>query len=370
MDRCISCQNILPRTVDRCPVCGHDNTPEQDEAINVPDVPQGKDFLEAIESRLTSTTQSPRISSPRSGRAPQRTGHDGAVPLYEPSASTGTRQSDFELPELDEKTRSVAAFSSRLNSNIKLGRKQSHTALVAGAVLVAAAALGMGTAIGIQRTDVPAQIAMSSLTVPVLPTDEPLVVEGPVEGFDPAAVVRIAETPECGAPISTYGAVVEGGTVVAPLFSTQNGDTPAIRGDGITTDSDIIGLSNPDDLAVLRPADRIEQRLLLATATQIRAGTALAVVSASSSRVTLRPAVVTDFETRDGIVHSFTITTTFSDTPDPSGESFARGTFVVDEAGNLAGMADNTGAFVTAQRISETVARFQANPSFPQPVCG
>ncbi|MBT8240421.1 MAG: hypothetical protein KJN63_04275 [Acidimicrobiia bacterium] len=366
MDRCISCQNILPRTVDRCPVCGHDNEPDEAETIDVPDVPQGRDFLEAMESRRTSTTQSARISSPRSGRAPKRTGHDGAVPLYETSTSTTARQSDFDLPELDDKTRSVAAFSARLNSNIKLGRKQSHRALVAAAVLVAAAALGTGTAIGIQRTDVPAQIAMSSLVVPVRPTDDPLVVEGPVEGFDPAAIVGITETPECGAPINTFGAVVEGGTIVAPLFSTQNGDTPAIRGDGFNTDSDIIGLSNPDDLTILRPADRIEQRLLLATATQIRVGTPLAVVSASSSRVTLRPAVVTDFETRDGIVHSFSISTTFSDA---AGETFARGTLVVDDAGNLVGIADNAGSFVTAQRISETVAQFQADPTFPQPVC-
>lgn len=370
MDRCISCQNILPRTVDRCPVCGQDNAPAKAEVPDVPEAPHGKDFLEAIQSKRSSTEKSPRITSPRSGRTPKRTGHDGAVPLYEPSTPAEARESDFDLPELGERTRSVAAFSSRLNSNIKIGRKKSHTALVAAVALIAAAALGTGTAIGLQRTEAPTEIAMTSVIVPVRPTDEPLVVEGPVERFDPAAIVTITETPSCGTPIRTYGAVVEGGTVVAPLDSTQNGDTPAITGDEIATESDIIGLSNPNDLAVLRPADRIESRLRLATTSQIRSGTPVAVLSVSSARMTLRPGIVTEFETRDGNVHSFSIGTVFADDVATATESFLRGTFVLDSAGDLVGMADNTGSFVTAQRIAETVARFQTDPTFPQPVCG
>ncbi|MFW2382073.1 MAG: hypothetical protein ACN4GZ_09970 [Acidimicrobiales bacterium] len=369
MDRCISCQNILPRTVDRCPVCGQDNAPAKAETLEVPAVPQGKDFLEAIQSRPSRTEKAPRISSPRSGRAPKRTGHDGATPLYEPSSSPEQRESDFDLPDLGERTRSVAAFSSRLNSNIKIGRRKSHVFVVTTAALLAVASLGAGTAVGIQRTEVPDQIAMSSVVVPVRPTDDPLLVEGPVEGFDPAAIVTISEAPSCGGPIRATGAVVEGGTVVAPLKSTQNGNSPALIGDDIQTESDIIGLSNPNDLAVLRPENRIENRLRIATTTQIRTGTQLAVVSVSSARITLRPAVVTDFETRDGAVHSFSIGTVFEEELPTATQSFARGTFVVDQAGDLLGMADNTGSFVTALRISETVARFQANPTFPDPVC-
>jgi hypothetical protein len=336
----------------------------------VPSVEQRKDFLGAIGSRLTSTEKTPRISSTRSGRTPRRTGHDGAVPLYEPSSTPSQRESDFDLPELEESRRSVAAISSRLNSNIRIGTKTSHTFIVTAAALVAVAALGTGTVIGIQRTDVPSQIAMASVVVPVRPSDEPLVVDGPVESFNPAAIVSISETPTCGAPIQTYGAVVEGGIVVAPLELTQNGDTPAIRGDQIATESDIIGLSNTDDLATLRPTDRIESRLRLATSTAIRNGTKLAVLSISKANITLRPAVVTGFETRDGSVHSFSIRTVSEDDVEPAIDSFARGTFVIDEAGELLGMADNTRSFVTARRISETVAQFQANPTFPQPVCG
>ncbi len=370
MDRCTSCQNILPRTVDRCPVCGLDNAPAKAEVPEVPEVHKGKDFLDSIGSKRIKTGRSPRISSPRSGRTPERTGHDGAVPLYEPSSDPAERESDFDLPELGEQTRSVAAISSRLNSNIRIGPRRSHTFMVTAAALVAVASLGAGTAIGLQRTEVPSQIAMTALEVPVRPSDEPLVVDGPVEGFDPAAIVSISETPSCGAPIQTYGAVVEGGTVVAPLESTQNGETPAITGDRIATDSDIIGLSNTDDLAVLRPADRLERRLRVATTTRIRTGTTLALVSVTDDEITLRPAIVSGFETRDGTVHSFTIQTKFEAAEVTTTESFASGTFVVDQAGDLLGMADNSGSFVTALRISESVARFQTSPTFPEPVCG
>jgi hypothetical protein len=211
---------------------------------------------------------------------------------------------------------------------------------------------------------------MTALEIPVRPSDEPLVVDGPVEGFDPAAIVSISETPSCGNPIQTYGAVVEGGTVVAPLESTQNGENPAITGDRIATDSDILGLSNTDDLAVLRPGDRLENRLRVATSTRIRTGTALAVMSVVNNKISLRPAAVTGFETRDGTVHSFTIETRLEGLDVTTPELFASGTFVVDQAGDLLGMADNSGSFVTALRISEAVARFQTSPTFPEPVCG
>ncbi|NNE97135.1 MAG: hypothetical protein HKN24_14005 [Acidimicrobiales bacterium] len=371
MDRCISCQNILPRTVDRCPVCGHDNAPAKVEVPEAPAGPQGKDFLDAIGSKRRRTEKAPRITSPRSSRTPKRTGHDGATPLYESKTTREVRESDYDLPDLGVETRSVTAISSRLNSNIKMGRRQSHSLFVLAATVVSLAALAGGTAVGLQRTGLPDQIAMTSVEVPVSPTDEPVIVEGPVENFDPAAIVLITETPSCGASIRTHGAVVEGGTVVAAIAATENGTAPRLTGDEINTTSDIIGLSNPNDLAVLRPADRIENRLRIATTTPVRVGTPLSLVTIRSGKVNLSPAVVTDFQTRDGNVHAFSIGTQFDEDGAAIGTgSFDQGTFVLDSAGDLLGMADNSGDFVTAQRIAETVARFQADPTFPEPVCG
>ena len=116
--------------------------------------------------------------------------------------------------------------------------------------------------------------------------------------------------------------------------------------------------------------DRIENRLRIATTTTVRVGTPVSLVTIRSGKITLSPAAVTEFQTRDGNVHAFSIGTEFDEDGVAIGtEKFYQGTFVLDSAGDLLGMADNSGAFLTAQRIAETVARFQADPTFPEPVC-
>ena len=370
MDRCQDCQNILPRTVDRCPVCGHDNASANIEAVEAPDAQaHGRDFLEALNSKGRGRAK-PSVSSPRSGRTPTRLGHDGATPLYEEKSSAEDRASDFELPDLATETRTVAAISSRLNSNIKIGRKRSHALLVGVAGCVALGSLGAGTIFGLQRTEVPEQIAMSSLNIPVNPGDSPLVATASVQGFDPLALVSITEPNSCAGPVRATGIVVEGGTIVAPIGLTEQADAPTIAFGDETTVADIIGLSNTNDIAVMRPTDRLEGRLRIATSTTVRVGTRVSLVTINDGQATLSPAQVTRFETRDAAVHAFAIGTDFANEDQlPPEQSYSRGTIVLDNNGDLLGMAGNDGLFVTAQRISETTSKFQASPDFPNPVC-
>ncbi len=368
MDRCQDCQNILPRTVDRCPVCGHDNAAAKVEAVETPGSAQGKDFLEALGSNSRGRVKA-KVSSPRSGRTPTRVGHDGAAPLYEEKSTAEDRASDFELPDLANETRSVAAISSRLNSNIKIGRKRSHGLLVGAAALVAATALGGGTALGFQRTETPEQIAMTSADIPVRPGDEPLVVTATVEGFDPAALVAITEPNTCDGPVNTSGVVVEGGTIVAPIELTQQADMPMIQVGDLSGTADVLGLSNVNDISILRPENRLEARLRLATTTTVRVGTRLAIVSNNGGEIVLTPGMVTDFQTRDAAVHSFRVGTEFTVDAETPARTFPRGTLAIDANGDLLGMAGNDGSFVTALRISRTASNFQSEPAFPVPVC-
>ncbi len=370
MERCTNCQNILPRTVDRCPVCGQDIRAEADaETFEVPDVPEGKDFLEAVSvQRSEPAPVRSGMSRPKRRTASRTTeAEKGAVAE---TSDASSRTSDFELPAKEAQTRSVAAISSRLNSNIRIGPKKSHSALVVAAVVVALTTLSAGTAVGYQRSEAPETIAMASVDIPIRPTDEPLVVTGDVERFRPGAIVAIDEPAACGSPVDTFGAVVEGGTVIAPLVSVENADIPLLSNSDVLTTGDVLGISNPNDLAVIRPADRLATRLGLATNTTIRPGVPVALVGiAADGEITLRPGSITSFEDRQGLIYSFEVGENLDAEDETLGLSYPRGTFVLNSSGDLLGMAGNDGQFVTAARLTESASRWQSEPSFPEPSC-
>ncbi len=371
MDRCKSCQNILPRTVDRCPVCGFDN--RVPEPVPDPHEHSGHaptDFLGAIGKKRTPEEKAPRITSPRSKNAPTRVGHDGATPLYDDPApgERHKRSSDYELPDLGEETRTVAALSARISSDIRLGRRPHHLAAAVAAAVIAVAALAAGTAFGLKRTASPDQIAMTSIDIPVGEATVPLQVTGPVARFAPGAVVSIVERSACVAPVSAIGTVVEGGVVIASSFEVARADRPQIVSDAAETKGDVLGTSNPVNLTVVRPDDPIGDRLRIAIDARIRTGTGVAYATVADGQVTLHPATVDRVEAPAGELVSYTVARTLADGSTASVD-LAPGTPIVNIDGDVVGMADVDGSIIAAARLSEPVAELRTAPLFPAPRC-
>ncbi|NNF54374.1 MAG: hypothetical protein HKN03_08020 [Acidimicrobiales bacterium] len=355
MDRCKSCQNILPRTVDRCPVCGHDTKDDVAPAAAAPSISHPKDFLGSIRKGKESADR----DAPGQDLAAQSSD-------VEPQPK---RSSDFELPALSEQTRSVAAISSRLDSHVTVGRKSSHGPRVAVAAILAVATLGIGSAIGATRNGDTDLIAMTADEVPVGAGNKSLVVTGSVENFDPLAVVSLEESRACNGGVTTTGVVVEGGTVVALIFDAQRTTAPTITSGENTVIGDVLGNSDVNNLSVLRTDSPLPNRLQIVVGTQIRAGSQLALVQVDDSGMTLVPATVTDLKARSGEVLGFSVGTQLNEEGEVETTKPERGTLVIDRNGNLIGIVDIDGSAIAAERIAETVSQFRADPDFPGPRC-
>ncbi len=379
MDRCQSCQNILPRTVDRCPVCGQSTAPPEEPAVEAPTASTVTDFLQSIggktqESmggRAPATGQTPMVASTRGNRTPTRVGHDGAAALYDPDPERekrAQRSSDFDLPDLEEGTRTVAASSARLNSNVKPGRRPYHNAAIVAAAVVSVVSVSAGTAFGYVQTSEPEQIAMTTDEIPVGAGTPSLVVTGPVENFDPRVMVTIEEPDACGAAVKAVGVVVDGGVVVASRFDVEQAATPQLSAGAIETTGDVLGISNTSDLSVIRAADRLEHRLRIAVGNQIRRGDDLALVVHDGQDIVLQPVVVTSLEVRAGQLYSYSVSEAGNEI-DAAPMTLERGAVVLDRNGDLIGIARNEGTVVTPERVASTVALFRAEPAFPAPRC-
>jgi hypothetical protein len=373
MDRCQSCQNILPRTVDRCPVCGSTTAPAE-EPVEETTAPNVTDFLQSIGGRARPTGQTPTVptvASTRSKRTPTRVGHDGAAPLYDPDPERekrSQRSSDFDLPDLDQGTRTVAAMSARLNSNIKPGRRPHHNAGIVAAAIISVVSISGGTAFGHLQTGEPERIAMTSAEVPIGAGAASLIVTGPVENFDPRVMVRIEEPDACGSPVDATGVVVDGGVVATSRFDAEQADAPQLSAGSVETIGEVLGISNTTDLSIIRATDRLEQRLRIAVGSQIRKGDAVALVQEDGQDIVLQPAMVTSLQVRSGELHSYSIQATSAGAADATG-GFERGTVVLDHNGDLIGIFGSDGNVVTPERIASTVALFRAEPTFPGPRC-
>ncbi len=355
MDRCTSCQNILPRTVDRCPVCGHDTQDDVAPVPAAPSIPHPKDFLGSIRKGKESAdreTSSQELAAQASDVEPRP-----------------KRTSDFELPALAEQTRSVAAISSRLDSHVKVGRKTSHAPRVVAAAILAVATLGIGSAIGATRNGNTDLIAMTADQVPVGAGNSALIVTGPVENFDPVAVVELNEPRACNGGVATTGVVVDGGAVAALIFDAQRTDSPSITAGDLTVTGDVLGNSGVNNLSVLRTDSPLLNRLQIVVGTQIRAGSQLALVQVDNDGMTLVPATVTALKARSGEVLGFSVGTLVNENGEIETTKPERGTLVIDRNGDLIGIIDIDGSAIAAERIAETVSQFRANPVFPGPRC-
>ncbi len=355
MDRCKSCQNILPRTVDRCPVCGHDTQEAAAPPPAAPSISHPKDFLGSIRKGKESADR----ESPSQELAAQSSDVE----------TRPKRSSDFELPALAEQTRSVAAISSRLDSHVKVGRKTTHAPRVAAAALLAVATLGIGSVIGATRNDETDLIAMTADEVPVGAGNSPLIVTGPVENFDPLAVVELTEPSACKGGVATTGVVVDGGTVVALIFDAERTNAPSITVGDNTVTGDVLGNSGVNNLSVLRTDSPLSNRLQIVVGTQIRAGSQLAIVQIDGGGMTLVPATVTALKARSGEVLGFSVGTLVNENGEIETTKPERGTLVIDRNGDLIGIVDIDGSAISAERIAETVSQFRAEPVFPGPRC-
>ncbi len=358
MDRCKSCQNILPRTVDRCPVCGRDTAPEVAPQDSTPTAaPMPRDFLGSV--RRGKADQEKRSAS----------ASNESTALTQPDTTPTQRSNDFELPALAEQTRSVAAISSRLDAHVSLGAKASHGVRTTAAALIGLCVFAAGTAFGTARDADADLIAMTSTAIPIGAGSGSVTGDIAIENFNPLALVSIIDRGACRGGVDTFGVVLDGGTVAALIFDAEKAETPAIASGDVTVVGDVLGSSQVNNITVLETDTPLANRMRIAIGTQIRSGTGVSVVQRTDGQILLVPATVTGIRARSGEVLSYTLGTEVNEAGEVETTKPERGTLVLDEDGDLVGMIDADGSAIPADRIAESVAQFRAEPTYPGPSC-
>ena len=386
MDRCQSCLNILPRTVDRCPVCGHvpesahvdpiEPTAEEKRApwagessrraVNPQSAPE---FLGSMGSAPDPVAAKPKIASPRSGRTPKRLGHDGATSIHE-GVRTAKRSSDYDLPESLSETRSVQAGSIRVSARMRLGKSERHRLYTSLSSVLAALALIAGSSWGYITSDGRQGFGPREF-IPVTLDGGSLEITEAVANFDPMAMVQVSDN-TCGATTGGIAVVLESGAVLTSQRAVQTARRPVIQfADGSRVLAQLVGWDEDQNIAVLEPTEEPDARTSFGSTGRIREGAELAVVSGSLGEISLIPVVVKDFQFSSQGRESFSVVRATADLDVDSAPTLRLlpSTPVLDRDGRVVGVGSEAGTAVLAESIKSTVGALRVSPDRPSPTC-
>ncbi len=412
MASCQQCNNLLPRTVDRCPVCGLVPPSEIPNAEFAP--PQSPGWAPAAPSlgdRLKQTPGAPNVGTPASPPAPAPTpaptefqfneplaqptpGTDHQDPAvaadYQPPAAQlgtleaanykrvgapsghvapvpnpelqeqiiGNLPSDF-MPDQDDtlRDRTVRAQSARIEG-VSIGRSENHKVLTGAMFGLGLLALAAGTL----------------LSIPLLDDTEAAAAAPTFEGVDEDGELVLAESSEanmvevraqgCSRTDVSYAFMPDPTIVVLPYSQVLNDGVPTIRdGEGNEVLADLIYADGESDLAVLRARSEIDAAGLgWSGASQATEGATLLLVETSRSGEPTATSVQVVSRSRNnaGLISTIVVSET----------GMKPGSVALDAQGRLVGIVDKTGdALTSADALRQLVGEAKSRPGNYDAIC-
>ena len=405
MEICGHCHNVLPKTVDRCTVCGTarvdptaaDVRRREDgeqpshapgwAAPAVPDTgihpddflrelsgeapatpaaapsPDAQDITPALPPRAVPATPAPGAlagylgtTADRRPTAPdEETSAAGEAtqsppspqPPTDPSAATQFAQ------HLSTATRvapdGVAARTTRLDGTVKLGPTSSHRILTLGAPLLAGVLLIGGVLGSYQvRTSQAQEVEAANIEEQV---------EASTSVETSTAILQL-DLDGCGVLGQTNGVLFADNTILVPRSSIITDNRPTVRAaDGSEWTAEILGWSTTKGLAVVRTDDRMPGGLEWGVSSRVNADDAVTVLALVDGGAPMA-ATIAEARTLDGRNVSFTLDV---DAPE--------GSVVLNAAGFVIGVIDDNGRAQVSDDIAPAVSRIVLANERPQAVC-
>jgi hypothetical protein len=224
---------------------------------------------------------------PAANSRPRRVGHDGVAtgsglnPIGEAPATAA----------MSTATRTVLAFSSRIEGDIKYGPSRNHKLLSAGLLGAALLALGVAGSAGVFAASAGERIQAVTNSAPAPESTLDLVAFALEHG---ANVVRV-EKSDCGVRSSTTGIVTDETTVLVPSsFGNTDTSPTIITPDGERVGAQVLGTSWNHDLAVIRVAQPLDSGGFgWSGANKAPVGTELVILAGSPGRLEASSVFVT-----------------------------------------------------------------------------
>lgn len=412
MEICGHCHNVLPKTVDRCTVCGtarvdphatdvrrrdDGDLPAHAPGWAAPSVPEtgihADDFLRELTGeagpveaaaeptakpilppRPSSPTPSPGALAGYLGKSIERKASDEAPqpgdfvapPTYEVAgdgvadggtdaaaslhpASLATHLSTAKKVAPD----GVAARTTRLDGTVKLGPTKGHRLLSIGAPLLAGALLVAGISASLNIRASEADEAAAERT-----TQEALDANAVVESG--SSVVRL-ELDGCGIIDQTTGFLFDADqTVLVPRSEIKTDSRPTIvLADGSIHAAEVVGWSLTRDLAVVRADERLDGGVRWGVSARVQVDDAVSVLAIAGPGVaTPVAALVTETRTLDDRNTSFVLDT-----------SAATGSIVLSDNGFVIGVVDDRGLVQASDDVAPAVSRIVLDNERPGSEC-
>ncbi len=343
MERCGNCQNILPRTVDRCPVCGQAVVAEQPEQA-APAADSGPGWASGATSRLRKSQPLPE-------------------PELTPGETDGPRTVSRETPsEMSAEARKVLAASSRIEANIQIGPTSNHSAFSIGASVLAVVALIAGALLGYSsdETAAPATDLPTPSTLPLSDQSEFNIDAVGVADVASSSIVQITLT-GCGTRTKTHGFVTENSLIVTSRTAVLRDTTPVVTlTDGTVVNAEVIGWSSELDIAVLTTESQIPSGLTWGSSRRLKVGSEVAIIEPFQDQVTGRSALISEINTRNGLIVGFE----FDET------SLRGGSVALNEFATILGVVDGEGTLQPAEDIRSAIGQFRVDPQNLSNECG
>lgn len=342
MERCGNCQNILPRTVDRCPVCG--------QAV-------------AVEPAEKAAPVGPKGPGWASGATLKRRSQPLPEPELKPRESDGPRTVSRSTPsEISAEARKVLAASNRIEANIQIGPTARHSTFSIGASLLAVLALVAGAVIGYPGdgsvaapTDLP-----TPSTLPLSDSNEFVIDAAGVANVAAPSIVQLTAT-GCGSRTKTHGFITENSLIVTSRTAILRDTTPVVTlPDGSAVAAEVIGWNGELDIAVLTVRNSLPSGLTWGSSRRLKVGGEVAIIDPFLDQVIGRNAVISEVATKDGLIVSFG----FDET------SLRGGSVALNEFATIVGVIKNDGRLIPAEDIRSAIGEYRVNPQNPSNECG
>lgn len=404
MDICGHCHNVLPRTTDRCTVCGTERVDPQAADVRrredgdlpshapgwaAPSVPDSgihpDDFVReitgeeapaparALPPRQVPATPTPGALAGYLGTTVDRSSKDEAVPAAlrgstpaPPSGAASGGPSAFSTPQdgpapdrfgqhLSTATNvapdGVAARTTRLDGAVKLGPTESHRFLTIGAPLLGAALLIAGI--------------MGSYNIRTSQAEEVEAAEAQVS-LDAAAVsdantavVRL-DLDGCGIIDRTTGFLFADRTILVPQSAIATDHRPTVHlTDGTSSSAETLGWSLTRNLAIVRADDRLTGGLEWGVSSRVKADDIVSVLAISGPGIASPvPATITETNTMNGRNVSFGLDI-----------RAAEGSVVLNADGFVIGVFDAANTAQASDDVAPAVSRLVLANERPRSIC-
>ncbi len=402
MALCSSCQNILPQSAVRCPVCGNapgisadefiasldsstssgyddgspsswsiDDRPENDRDDEVPAgptvAPNGRVFTPPPIGSSPIAGSSGNVSNDRSGNGSEH--GPGPFPRRRGSHRVGTPPAPVSVDpfeDTEDVVRTVRAISNRLDADIRIGRRAGHNLFITAAPIAAAVALIFATYSAYAFVDLERPDRLVSVTE----TAQPGTLAFGAEQSNAAqrraeqvsAQVHELVSVNCGLPVTANAIAISPTRLVANANSVENDAHPIIRfADGTSRVGTVVGLDRRTDLVVIEIAP-VEGtgNIEWGVTDRVLDNPLVVVVERFGAAINGMPAAVDEIDGVRGLINTFGF----------SGSSFRPGSAVLNSEGFIIGMVDDTGrSAIGGNQLSAAFGRVIAQPSPPAISC-